>query len=133
MKMVRTLCTVGLLLSTAAGCGSKSATALTPLVSNVNEAVAAGDCVPLEGPYTLPSGAEMSYSIIDADDADDMDVAVIDDAAGCAFSEGYGVALDVASVNARTGPVPAGDYDFVVHCNNLIYDCVFRLTWTASY
>ena len=119
-------------LLVAVGCGSQGATEYT-LVSNVSEAVAPGDCVPVEGPYRIPSGASMDFSIVDIDDTDDMDVSVIDDAAGCSFADGYGGILNTASVNGTTGRVPAGNYDFVVHCNNIFSNCLFSLTWTATY
>ncbi len=116
----------------AVGCGSPGATDYT-LVSNVVEEVAPGDCVPVEGPYPIPSGASMDFSIVDFDDTDDMDVSVIDDAAGCSFADGYGGILNTASVSYTTGRVPAGNYDFVVHCNNIFSSCLFSLTWTATY
>jgi hypothetical protein len=120
------------LLVAGAGCGSSGPPGHT-LIDGIGESVPAGSCLAVEGPYGIPSGATMSYSISDIDDTDDMDVGVIDDAFGCDFSSGYGVVLDTASVSSGTGSVPAGNYDFVVSCNNLFNTCLFSLTWSASY
>jgi hypothetical protein len=114
------------------GCGVNAGVEHS-LVYNVTEAVAAGTCVPVEGPYAIPSGASLDYTVVDVDGTDHMDIGMIDDARGCAFNSGYGVYLDAASLRAGADNVPAGNYDFVVGCNNFFNDCVFSLTWTATY
>ena len=116
----------------ASGCHVSTGTDHT-LVSNLEESVPAGGCAAVEGPFNLPSGATNDYTVTDIDGTDDMDVTVLDDADGCDFTRGYGALTHVASVSSGTGSVPDGAYDFVVRCHNAVQDCIFSLTWTASY
>lgn len=127
--------TVAMLMMAAGGAmsGCKASGQDHTLVSAVSEAVAPGSCVPIEGPFPVPSGATMDYTVVDIDDTDDMDVAIIDDSLGCNLANGYGVNLDVASVSSGTGDLPDGNYDFVVWCHNLYSSCLFSLSWTATY
>ncbi len=116
------------------GCGSGSSSTVDhTLVSNASEEVPPGACVPVEGPYSLPDGADMAFSIADVDDTDDMDVGVIDDSLGCDFSSGYGVVLDAASVNSSADNLPVGSYDLIVNCRNVVTSCIFSVSWSASY
>jgi hypothetical protein len=110
-----------------------STTADHILASNAPESVPAGGCVPVEGPFPIPGGATFDYSVSDVGDFDVMTVGIIDDAFGCAFSQGYGVTSGTGSVSNSTEDVVDGEYDFVVQCNNLSADCVFSLDWSANY
>jgi len=86
------------------------------------------DCV--EGPYSIPDGAEIVFDVTDTYQ-DAMDVSVVPAGAPCDGSTGYGV---LSSANwAGTGSnttqtLPAGDYSLAVNCNNLIDDCAFTVT-----
>ena len=103
------------------------------MVSNLSEEVPAGACAPVEGPYAVPDGASVDYTVTDADDTDVMDVGIIDDSAGCSFSAAYGLQTDVASVTSGDDGLLAGNYDFVVHCRNIFSSCIFALSWSATY
>jgi hypothetical protein len=105
------------------------------LVSNVPEAVSAGTCAIIEGPYHVPSGATMDYTVDDVDDTDYMDVGIIDDydSDSCDFSYAHGALLNVASARTGTEELSSGNYDFMVACNNAFQTCEFTLTWTATY
>lgn len=92
------------------------------------------------GPFPVPSGATVTYSVVDTPTGvgqDTFDVtAVASDASVDAgtFDAIYGVREGVnGSVSATTQPLPAGTYDFVALCGNIIDDCVFRVTLTAYY
>ena len=118
-----------------AGCAAKAGASGSThtLVDGLSEQVSAGGCAAVEGPYAVPDGASMDYTVTDIDDTDDMDVAIIADAAGCSFSAGFGVALDVASVKGGDDNLPGDSYDFVVRCNNGVLPCQFSLDWSATY
>ncbi|HEX3697976.1 MAG TPA: hypothetical protein VH374_21560 [Polyangia bacterium] len=103
------------------------------LASDISEEVLPGDCAPIEGPYAVPDGTSMDYTVTDLDGTDDMDVAIIDDADGCSFATGYGVQFDVASISSGDDSMAAGNYDFVVRCRNVFSSCLFSLSWSASY
>jgi hypothetical protein len=122
-----------LALLVAGGCGASSSSNDHTLVSDASEVVEPGTCVPVEGPYALPDGADVSFVVTDVDDTDDMDVGVIDDALGCDFSSGYGVVLDTASVSGGDNTLVSGNYDFIVECRNAVDNCLFNLTWSATY
>jgi hypothetical protein len=116
----------------ATGCQVSSGVDHT-LVLDRDEDVPAGACVPVEGPFHLPGGATSDFTVTDVDGTDDMDVSVIADAAGCDFLAGEGTVHGVASVSSGTGSLPGDAYDLVVRCNNPTQDCLFSLTWTATY
>jgi hypothetical protein len=123
-------------LVAAAGCSTSTdstGASTHTLVSNLSEEVGPGACAPVEGPYAVPDGTSMDYTITDIDDTDSMDVGIIDDAFGCSFSSGYGVQANVASVTSGDDGLVAGNYDFVVHCRNFVTSCVFALSWSATY
>ena len=104
------------------------------LVSNDAVDIGPGDCVIVEGPFSLPSGASNDYTINDHGNGDAMEVTIVDDTfASCDFSAGYGTDTTVGSFSGGTGSVPAGYYDFVVACDNAVDDCQFNLTWSANY
>jgi hypothetical protein len=91
------------------------------------------------GPFTLPDGATVTYSITDMPSGvgnDTMNFVVVSDEMVKAQSTqltGYGVKTGVSSTSATTLPVPADSYDLVAQCNNIVDDCFFADTVTAFY
>lgn len=109
------------------------------LVQRVYEDVPPGSCLAIEGPYVIPASSTMSFTIDDTPGAeyDAMEVGIIRDndyltAGGCDFSRAIVDDLFVGSYS-DAGPAPAASYDFTVGCSNYLVDCVFYLTWTATY
>jgi hypothetical protein len=102
----------------------------TDWVVNVGDSVPAGYSACVEGPYALPSGADIVFDVTDTV-GDDMDVSVVRDGSSCDGSSGYGVAASsdwAGTLSRDTGSLPAGNYDLAVTCYNLIYDCTFTVT-----
>jgi hypothetical protein len=85
----------------------------------------------------VPDGATITYDVVDMPSgigADSMDLQVSSAAVVQAASgTGYGVRKGVASSGATTTPLPADSYFFVVACRNLVDDCLFGETVTATY
>jgi hypothetical protein len=146
-KLTTTTGMVGAVLLLAAGCGGSGpptggALVTHTLVSNVSDSVAVGDCVPVEGPYSLGAGTT-AFNLLDTPvgiGSDSMEVVILPDAVwaseGCNFTVGQ-TALDDQQVqgsdSASGVPIDADSYDFVVACNNAIDDCFFTLSWNATY
>jgi hypothetical protein len=129
------LLTAGALLI-AAGCSTNTAPVIVThtFASDLALEVAAGTCAPVVGPRAIPGGASTDYTVLDDNgDADTMNIAVIDDAFGCDFNNGFAVSESVSSVSAGESSIPPGNYDLVVHCDNLVLPCDFTLTWTADF
>lgn len=123
------------------GCGSGSGGGGGPTVhtflSNDPNSVPANQQLAI-GPFTVPTGAVVNFSIVDTPTGigdDSMDVGVATDASvlGGGQLVGYGMQSDVASTSGSTPPLPGGDYDFVVQCFNILDDCIFNLTLSATY
>jgi hypothetical protein len=145
MKTTTTMATgvVGAILLLAAGCGGSgggSAEVTHILVQNVSDSVNVGDCVAVEGPYTVGTGST-SFNLVDTPTgvgSDNMEVVIVPDsvwlAEGCNFTVSQTVVDDqnVPSDNG-SGPITAGTYDFVVACDNAVDDCFFNLSWSATY
>jgi len=133
MNTVKVLCLTTLILLAAVGCAKKDDSGDNVLVPSTPFQVNAGFCVPIAGPYSLPAGTSTSFTILDSDNTDYMDVGVIDDAYGCNFNAGYGVVFGINSVSGGNSSLATGDYDFVVRCDNSVSPCLFSLTWDATY
>jgi len=81
----------------------------------------------------------MAFTIVDTPTgvgSDSMEVGIMFDsdflAGGCNFN--LAIVDDVGTGSVTdSGNVYAGSYVFVVGCNNFIDDCLFDLTWTATY
>lgn len=126
------------------GCGSSGSGpggGYTPTVHSLDSGsgqVAAGEALAI-GPWSLPSGATVTYTITDTPTGignDTMDFVVVSDAmvqAGVTTLAGYGLRQNVSSTSATTTPLPADVYDLAVICNNIIDDCLFNATVTAFY
>jgi hypothetical protein len=119
------------------GPGGPGGPAVYPLVQSVYEDVPPGSCLIIEGPYTLPAST-MAFTVDDTPGAgyDAMEVGVIRDAdyyaAGCDFTRALVDDVFYGSYS-DSGPAAASTYDFMVGCDNYLLDCVFNLTWTATY
>jgi hypothetical protein len=100
--------------------------------------VGAGTCAVVAGPIDLNAVATMSYEIDDATATDAFHAAVIADS--FYYSEGCGYSYAQTAIDDSFGGTHKGSaivypdtYDFIVSCLNLSADCVFTLTWTATY
>jgi hypothetical protein len=109
------------------------------LVHGIYEDVPPGSCLAIEGPYAIPAPSTMSFTIDDTPGAgsDAMEAGVIRDAdylaaGGCDFSRALVDDVFVGSFS-DSGPAAASSYDFIVGCSNYLVDCVFYLTWNATY
>lgn len=89
------------------------------------------------GPFSVPTGATVDYSIVDTPTgigSDTMDVGiVVDSTASTSSPVAYGVRENVSSTSSTTQPLPAGSYDLVVQCMNLIDQCSFQAGIIATY
>lgn len=81
----------------------------------------------------------MSFTIVDTPTgigSDSMEVGIMFDSdflsGGCNFNRAIVDDVTTGSV-ADSGSVDAGTYDFVVGCSNIIDDCLFQLSWSATY
>ena len=98
-----------------------------------------GDCLAVSGPYVVPADSSMTFSIDDylGGGSDAMEAGVISDAdyqanGGCNF---YNALIDDRFTGSRTDSLsaPADTYDLIVGCANNVVDCLFTVTWTATY
>ena len=92
------------------------------------------------GPFTVPVGATVTYSITDTPagiGADTMDFVIA--ASSMASNpptvqlQGYGVENNVATVSTTTIALPAGTYRLFAICANVADQCIFTDTITALY
>lgn len=137
---------LGAILLMAAGCGGGGGGGggggpiPHTLVQNVPDSVNVGDCVAVEGPYTVGTGST-SFNLVDTPvgvGSDNMEVVIVSDsvwqAEGCNFTQSQTVVDDQnVPSDSGEGPISAGTYDFVVACDNAIDDCFFSLSWSATY
>ena len=129
---------IALFLIGLGACGGGGGPVTHVLVQNAPSDVPAGVCTAIAGPYSVGSGS-MSFTIADTPTgigSDSMEVGIMFDsdfvAGGCNFNLAI---VDDTGTGSLTdsGPVSAGTYAFVVGCSNVIDDCLFDLTWTATY
>jgi hypothetical protein len=89
------------------------------------------------GTFTVPAAAIATYTIIDTPygvGPDTMDVGVATAASAQTSSPvAYGIQQNVSSTSGSTQPLPAGDYALLVQCVNLVDNCVFEVSLTATY
>ncbi len=113
MTMKATRGIIGAIVLMAAGCTVKNSTGggADTLVANAHETVPFGTCVAVEGPYSVVSGTDFEYSVINTYN-DDFDVGI--DTGGCDLTYAYSVAAgnDVANGDI----VPAGSYYLEISC-----------------
>lgn len=93
--------------------------------------------VQVVGPFTVPDGATVTYTITDMPTGigvDTMNAGIATDATVQASNPtAYGVAAGVSSTEQTTPALPAGAYDLLVKCANLVDDCYFTDQVTATY
>jgi hypothetical protein len=144
MRRTSILQLAGILIAAGIGCGNTSNPAVPDGSTNTpaSHALDNGTYQVTKnyrghvGPYTLPEGATITYTITDMPKGapDMMDVLVVsDDMIMLPSYIGYGVRAGVSSVTATTEPLPADTYDLAFFCNNTAVDCVLGYMLTASY
>jgi hypothetical protein len=140
--MTRTLFAVGLALMVAVGCGSSPTgtpgTTYT-LASAEPLDVPPGKCQLAWGPEQVGTGT-MFYAVDDLGPGNDQIESII---IADSFYLSYACYFDVSTQaltddrfygsHQSTGQVIADSYDFIVICHNPTTDCLFNLTWTATY
>jgi hypothetical protein len=122
------------------GCGSGGGSGnptVHTFLSNDPNSVPAGTMLAV-GPFSVPTGAFVDFSIVDTPTGigdDTMDVGVATDASVQTGGTlvGYGMQSGVSSTTGSTPALPAGDYDFIIQCRNILDDCIFDLTLSATY
>jgi hypothetical protein len=122
------------------GAGGGGGTPATPtahtLASNQGEVIATNTMVTI-GPFTVPANATVDYTILDTPTGvgnDTIDVGVATAASASTSSPvAYGIMQNVSTTTGVTPPLPAGSYDLLVQCANLVDNCVFQVTLTATY
>jgi hypothetical protein len=126
MSIKRCLVGLGLLALPGLGCGSSSDGPVTYTLDQGSNQVPVGYVAPI-GPFSVPSGAIISYSIRDTPEgfgADSMTFAI--DPGAYAYLSG-------SSVTASTPPLPGGSYYLDITCDNIADDCFFDDQITATY
>jgi hypothetical protein len=128
------------------GCGGGNGHPAGPrtftLENNTPLAVPAGYCDSVSGPVTVGAGS-MAFTIVDTPTgigSDSMEVGIMhsadfDASGGCNFNLAIVDDVGTGSISdaSPAGGVAASTYDFIVGCNNIVDDCLFNLTWTATY
>jgi hypothetical protein len=110
-----------------AGCGSTSGGPVTYTLDRDSNRVAAGALAPI-GPFSVPSGAIITYSVADTP------VGFGDDNMTFAIDPGGYAAVRGPSVTGISTPLlPGGTYYLDVTCDNLVDDCYFDDEVTATY
>jgi hypothetical protein len=139
MKIMASVVVLVAFLGCGGGGGSGTDTPAAPTVHQLsadNGRVAVGTPV-ATGPWELPAGATVTYNIVDMPSgfgSDSMDAQISGAAAVQAGAgTGYGLRSGVSSTGATTVALPADSYFFVVACRNVVDDCLFSETVTATY
>jgi hypothetical protein len=140
-------CLAFVLIALVAGCGLGSGTsdggssspgdgakpAVHVLVSNAPQSILPQIQAGL-GPFTFPAGATVTYTLADSTGYDTMNVGVVDASTlNGIYPVSYGTQNGVSSTTGTTPALPAGAYDLVVQCLNVLTACTFNLTLTATY
>ena len=126
-------CGLGNGASDAGSSADAPAPAVHVLVSNAPQGVPAQTQAGL-GPFSLPAGATVTYTIADTSGYDTMSVGVVDASTlNGLYPVAYGAQNGVSSTTGTTPALPAGSYDLVVQCLNVLTSCAFNLTLIATY
>jgi hypothetical protein len=103
------------------------------LVANTPQSVPGGTQSGL-GPFQLPAGATVTYTLADITGYDTMNVGVVDASTlNGLYPVSYGTQNGVSNTTATTPALPAGSYALVVQCLDVLTSCSFYLTVTATY
>jgi hypothetical protein len=128
----------------AGGCGSGGGgTKLTQTTysyaANQQITVAPGDCTQVVGPVSVNGNGSMFYQVNDASGTDALTLVILPHSffyyEGCAFTADQTL-IDESFVGSKSEhfDVTSASYDLVVTCGNPAgQDCVFTLTWNATY
>ncbi|MFL5305888.1 MAG: hypothetical protein ACJ8F1_11785 [Polyangia bacterium] len=115
------------------GCGggtTRTSGVETDWVINYAHSTPAGVAECIEGPYSIPSGAEIVFDINDTV-GDAMYVSAVSNSSGsCDGSQGFGTIYhsDWAGTDTGyTGTLPGGLYNLAVACDNLVEDCIYTV------
>jgi hypothetical protein len=126
------------------GCGSGGGTDVTPppggpstypLPGATQLDIQAGDCVIVNAqPQTLPAST-VSYTLVDSDGTDTVEVGVVPSTYTCQFDPNQAYVDDIFTGSATdSSQVPAGTYDLDIICQNALGDCLINsATWSATY
>jgi hypothetical protein len=123
------------------GGGGHSGPRTYSLVNGVSFSVPAGFCTDVAGPFNVPT-AYQDFDIFDTPvglGVDSMEVGIMTEAdlvasGGCDFNLAIADFQTSGAFTSPPGPlIPADAYDFIVGCRNVFDDCIFQLTWTATY
>ncbi len=136
---------VGAALLGLAGCGGGGDSDKSAIVSTYSYAaaqtitLAPGGCTAIVGPVTVDGQGTMYYAVADVSGTDALTLDVLPHAVfydeTCGFTAAETL-LDVSFVGSKTAHVPVvpGSFDLVGTCGNPAGDdCVFSLTWNATY
>ncbi|HXJ21193.1 MAG TPA: hypothetical protein VMT03_13255 [Polyangia bacterium] len=134
-----------LLFALVAGCGLGAGTSdggvpgdaqpavVHVLVSNTPQNVPAQTQSAL-GPFQLPAGATVTFTIADSSGYDTMNVGVVDASTlNGLYPVAYGAQNGISSTTGTTPALAAGSYVLVVQCLDILTSCSFNLTLTATY
>jgi len=108
------------------GCGSSDTGPQTYVLDRDSNRAPVGAVLSI-GPFSVPSGAIIDYTIVDTP------AGVGDDSMTFSIDPGGYAALSGSSVSASTGPLPAGSYYLDVTCDNFVDDCFFNDEVRATY
>jgi hypothetical protein len=118
---------LALLALTVIGCGSSSSGPVTYTLDRGSNTVPAGAVAPI-GPFSVPSGAIITYTI------QDTPVGIGDDTMSFAIDPGgYAQVSGPSVAGVSTTPLQGGYYSLDVSCDNFIDDCNFNDEITATY
>jgi hypothetical protein len=131
------LALVGAMACGLAACGGGGGGPVAHAIANDQPTSTPAGTQILIGPFSLPSGAVVDYTIADTPTgigSDTMDVGVaVDATVDSASPTVYGGQMNVSTTSGSSGALPAGTYDLLINCNNLIDDCIFDVTVIATY
>jgi len=88
------------------------------------------------GAFEAPEGAIVDYALLDASQGapDTLNTAVVTDASLRAGTPvGYALQQGVSTTHGETPGLPAGAYDFIAQCTNVVDPCVIAVSVTATY
>jgi hypothetical protein len=116
------------------GGGGSGTASVVPTVHDVDsgdQRAAIGTLV--IGPFTLPGGATVTYTIVDKPTGLGSDTMDFQITSANGSGPAYGEKTGVSSTGATTSALPADDYALVARCRNIVDDCFFGETITAIY